>query len=360
MSNIRASCIGQTMRFTNTPTISSGDVNYDTITFDFCGQWDNFVKTAIFYRDENDVYYQLLDENNTCIIPKEVLTDKGTIYLGVFGVKNNVTLTSQVLNYKIIKGAITENLKPSDPTPDIYAQLIDLYDQIRENEADFIKSQAQIMTTFREEINKGQTLFIENQNQTMSDFQEMITDQQTDFINSQNQTMSDYHTEWTETVETTRQEMIDEVNQIIEESNTGNAQTLNGHEASYFATAKSVSDIIDGTTKVSKASSADNATNATNSTNATNASNASNSNNLNNQPASYYATASSVTNIINGTTKVSKATSADSATSATKATQDSNGAVIANTYHKKASGSLVKITADGTTAPTDTTVLWAY
>ena len=128
MSNIRASCIGQSMRFTNTPTISSGDVNYDTITFDFCSQWDNFTKTAVFYRSEKDVYYQLLDENNTCFIPKEVLVDKGTIYIGVFGVAGETTITSQVLGYRIDKGAITENLKPSDPTPDIYEQIISQYD----------------------------------------------------------------------------------------------------------------------------------------------------------------------------------------------------------------------------------------
>ena len=130
MSQLKARCIDQVLTFENTPVITSGDVNYDSITFDFCSAWDGFTKTAIFYRSENEVYYQLLDEANTCIIPREVLTTKGVIHIGVFGVMDDITLTSQVLTYRIAQGAITENLKPADPTPDIYAQIISRYDRI--------------------------------------------------------------------------------------------------------------------------------------------------------------------------------------------------------------------------------------
>lgn len=127
MSQLKARCIEQVLTFENTPVITSGNVNYDSIVFDFCSAWDGFIKTAIFYRSENEVYHQLLDEANTCLIPNEVLTEKGDVYIGVFGVSGETTLTSQVLKYKITKGAITENLKPSDPTPDIYAQIVSKY-----------------------------------------------------------------------------------------------------------------------------------------------------------------------------------------------------------------------------------------
>ncbi len=127
MSNIKVQCIDQAIGFLNTPVITSGDVNYDTITFDFCSKWDGFAKTAIFYRTKDEVYYQILDESDSCLIPREVLTDKGTMYIGVFGSKDDVTITSAVLAYKIQEGAITENTKPSDPTPDIYDQIIAKY-----------------------------------------------------------------------------------------------------------------------------------------------------------------------------------------------------------------------------------------
>jgi len=132
MSQLKARCIDQVLTFENTPVITSGDVNYDTIMFDFCSRWDGYTKTAIFYRSEDEVYYQLLDEANTCNIPNEVLTEKGDVYIGVFGTSGDTTLTSQVLKYKITKGAITENLKPSDPTPDIYSQILSRYAEIIE------------------------------------------------------------------------------------------------------------------------------------------------------------------------------------------------------------------------------------
>ena len=189
MSQLKARCIDQVLTFENTPVITSGDVNYDSIMFDFCSRWDGFTKTAIFYRSEDEVYYQLLDEANTCLIPNEVLTDKGDIFIGVFGVSGDTTLTSQVLKYKITRGAITENLKPADPTPDIYAQLISRYNHYDER-----------LAYFEERFN----------------------------------------------------------------GSVGDAEKFGGQLPDYYATAESVTNVVNGTTKVKKASEADKATNATN------------------------------------------------------------------------------------------------
>lgn len=194
MSQLLARCIEQVLMFENTPEISSGNVNYDSVKFDFCSSWTGFTKTAIFYRNEDEVYYQLLDEANTCIIPKEVLAERGVIHIGVFGVYGDKLLTSQVLSYRISQGAITENIKPADPTPDIYAQVISRYDAI-------IKE-------------------LERQFKKLEDLQSQF------------------------------------------DGAVGNADTLDGHDSDYFATAESVSNVVNGTTKVRKASEADNAGNA--------------------------------------------------------------------------------------------------
>lgn len=136
MSEIKVQCIDQAISFLNTPVISSGNVNYDTISFDFCSRWDGYAKTAIFYRNKDEVYYQLLT-NDACIIPNEVLRDKGYVYIGVFGTQGDKTITSQVLSYRIQEGAVTEDLKPADPTPDIYAQIISKYNDYDERLAYF-------------------------------------------------------------------------------------------------------------------------------------------------------------------------------------------------------------------------------
>lgn len=191
MSNIKVQCIDQAIGFLNTPVISSGNVNYDTITFDFCSKWDGFAKTAIFYRTKDEVYYGILDETNSCIIPREVLTEKGTFYIGVFGSKDDVTITSAVLAYKVQEGAITENTKPSDPTPDIYDQLIAKYAEYNSK----LDSQVKRMDDLEDRLDTG----------------------------------------------------------------VGDAEKLGGQLPSYYASAQSVTDIVNGTTKVSKASTADSA-----------------------------------------------------------------------------------------------------
>lgn len=130
MSEIILKCINHVISVVNTPDISSGNVNYDTVLFELCPNWTGFTKTAVFYRSEDEVYYQMLDSDNRCTIPKEVLREKGKIRIGLFGVKDNTTITSDVVTYNVSQGAITTGLKPSDPTQDIYAQLIGQYSDL--------------------------------------------------------------------------------------------------------------------------------------------------------------------------------------------------------------------------------------
>lgn len=214
MSQLKARCIEQVLTFENTPVITSGDVNYDSITFDFCSAWDGFTKTAIFYRSENEVYYQLLDEANTCIIPREVLETKGTIYIGVFGVRDDITLTSQVLKYRIAQGAITDNLKPADPTPDIYAQIISRYNHYDER-----------LSYFEERFNgsAGDAEFLEG-----------------------------HDAEYFATAESVEKLTTGET-PAGKATEADDASKLGGKSPDHFATAESVTDIIEGTTPVGKA-----------------------------------------------------------------------------------------------------------
>lgn len=147
MSVIKLKCIEQTLTIVNSPTISSGNVNYDQVNFTFCDTWSGFTKTAIFYRNENEVYEKILNSAGTCTIPKEVLKTKGIFFIGVFGVKDNVVITSQVISYRINQGAITENLMPPDPTPDIYAQILAEFGDVRDVYEDFKKTLVEMDNT---------------------------------------------------------------------------------------------------------------------------------------------------------------------------------------------------------------------
>ena len=125
MSTIRVKCIDQTLVLTNTPVISSGGIQEDHVSFSFCPLWAGYYKTAVFWRTEADPYHVILDDTNSCEIPPEVLTSGGVLYFGVFGVNDaGAQRTSNVLRYNIELGTITEGTHPSDPTPDIYTQLL--------------------------------------------------------------------------------------------------------------------------------------------------------------------------------------------------------------------------------------------
>lgn len=47
-------------------------LNYVTATFTFCDDWSGSVKHAIF-KDHTGAYEVALDDNNTCVVPSEVL-----------------------------------------------------------------------------------------------------------------------------------------------------------------------------------------------------------------------------------------------------------------------------------------------
>ncbi len=99
-------------------------MNETRLTVDFSLEWEGLEKTAVFYRTEDAVYHVLM-EDDSCFIPREVLIDDGIFCFGIIGTKGDTVRTSEVIRYSIRKGAVTEATAVPDPTPDIYAQIID-------------------------------------------------------------------------------------------------------------------------------------------------------------------------------------------------------------------------------------------
>lgn len=124
MSEILVSVKDQLLKITKAPTVASGGLNEANVIFAFSEQWDGFIKTAVFYRDTDKVYYAVLDENDTCLLPWEVCTEDGSFYFSVFGEKDDIRRTSTIARYKVSKGLIVDDMMPSDPTPEVYDQII--------------------------------------------------------------------------------------------------------------------------------------------------------------------------------------------------------------------------------------------
>ena len=174
---IKVKCIDQALTLINSPVIASGGLNENKLECEFCEKWDGFSKTAVFYQDKKNVYYSVLDENDTCIIPKEATASKGTMCFGIFGSKGDVTRTSEVLRYKIDEGAITDDLKPSDPTPDIYEQLLAKLQEIREAEATFETNITNQQNTFESKITEQQNNYEASLTKKENDYESDLTNQ---------------------------------------------------------------------------------------------------------------------------------------------------------------------------------------
>lgn len=127
MSLIQINVVDQQLQFIEKPLIASGDVNTDAVQWTFDSTWNGYGKVAIFYQNQKEVYHSIVDGANKSIIPKEVLREAKTLYIGVFGVKGDDVLTSQVLRYKIVEGAITKDTIPTDPSPDLWQQILDKF-----------------------------------------------------------------------------------------------------------------------------------------------------------------------------------------------------------------------------------------
>lgn len=120
---IKAKITDQTLEFTLKPMVASGGVNEDVIEFEFDELWDGFDTVAVFYRSKREVFHKKIIDNR-CTIPSEVLRAQGVFYVGVMGVKDNVTRTTNVLRYEIEHGAITVGVEPPEPTPSIYESIL--------------------------------------------------------------------------------------------------------------------------------------------------------------------------------------------------------------------------------------------
>ncbi len=119
----------QHLTLVNVPLIASGGVDEIRIHFQFCNLWDECGKTAVFYRDPDEVYHVPIADGSV-IVPHEVLTEEGFFYFGVMGTADNIR-TTEVVRMYVAQGAITTaTANHEELTPDIYQQILAAYGKL--------------------------------------------------------------------------------------------------------------------------------------------------------------------------------------------------------------------------------------
>lgn len=111
-----------------------GTINALQVGFQFrTPDWDNTTKTVVFVRGRAtpsttnaDTTYRILDENNECDVPPEMLAQNGMFSVGIFGVRDNYRIVSNWMCYRITDGCYADGSTPIDPSLTIYEQIISM------------------------------------------------------------------------------------------------------------------------------------------------------------------------------------------------------------------------------------------
>lgn len=108
------------IRIVKRTLVTSQSKNYVQAHFDVRSDDWTAPITAIFSA-RNNAYSVLLDENNTCIIPWEVLKNAGTVNVSAFCGDRH---TANIAQFMVVQSGYTEGEMPSEPTPTVYEQIL--------------------------------------------------------------------------------------------------------------------------------------------------------------------------------------------------------------------------------------------
>lgn len=104
----------------------SGNTNTYLAEFSLNEDWEGLLRYAVFTKDEKP-YICVLDEENFCTLPNEILTSKGVISIGVYGTNLDSDIkriSTNTVTIEISDGTFTSDAVPLLPTPSVWEQLV--------------------------------------------------------------------------------------------------------------------------------------------------------------------------------------------------------------------------------------------
>ncbi len=100
----------------------SGSTGYYKCEFCFSDDWTGLSKFAVFV--QNDLTYTVEISQNSCFVPTEVISNTGTVAIGVYGsnvqTDNPVRISTDFAHIIVKEGAYRNCTAPSVPAPDLW------------------------------------------------------------------------------------------------------------------------------------------------------------------------------------------------------------------------------------------------
>ena len=127
---MKAQINGQTFEYTDKTLTVSKSVGIYECEFEFDSSWDGYDKTAVFQNGTTTIEVVITD--GVAQIPWEVLTNIGYLCVGVYGTKDEKVMPTIWGNkLKIQSGTPTGSIG-TEPTPSIYAQILEVATEAKE------------------------------------------------------------------------------------------------------------------------------------------------------------------------------------------------------------------------------------
>lgn len=108
------------IQITSPKLVTSQSKNYVKAHFDLLSD-DWTAPITVIFRASNNAYSVLLDGENSCMIPWEVLETAGTVNVSAFCGDRH---TANIAQFTVVQSGYTEGQTPSDPTPTVYEQIL--------------------------------------------------------------------------------------------------------------------------------------------------------------------------------------------------------------------------------------------
>ena len=107
--------------------------NYLEALFNFkTDDWKDCTKTAIFENSNSKVIKDVILSNDKCLVPWEVLEEKATIKVSVYGINLSEKITTDMAEFSL-NSTVSGGSATTEPTPDVYQQIIAMLDDIAQN-----------------------------------------------------------------------------------------------------------------------------------------------------------------------------------------------------------------------------------
>ena len=126
---MRISVTTNSVEISQRATVNEGEYKANKCEFEFTAPFNGLVKKAVFIGEDKTAYEMVIDSNNECDIPTNILKSKGTCKIGVYAydVDDEALVkrySPEPASFKVDAGSYREDIQnPSDVTPSQAEQL---------------------------------------------------------------------------------------------------------------------------------------------------------------------------------------------------------------------------------------------